>query len=176
MKIYPILEAQYKTDTKRIKRPTLTISRIVRKAAKDNDWEIHDQRNDKRTHDHRMCWWSYFSAIGEKKQKAIKDQIERDMARGQLPGEVRWRRAAGSRGGYSSPHSQTTTWKLEVIGVPFADPQKERKITMLRREKNKIQKKGPHRFNTPEQDRIYAIGSEIRKLQEARYTSDAGRS
>jgi hypothetical protein len=76
--------------------------------------------------------------------------------------------AESYRGGY---------WKFEITGVPLANPEKEREINALKREKARLHKRlyKDLRLNwqdvryTREYDRVQQINRDIRSLREAKY-------
>ncbi len=145
-----LVEARYSSGNRPEQTPTRTIRKIVRKSVEENGWQIWDSRTDKTTDGRRLAFWRNGWPVPKAMKQSIKDQVERDLQKGNLPGVVTWHKAESFRGSYD---------KL-VVKVPreesneFTTDQEKQK---LRNELKRIYRKGLHRPGSPEYYRIREI-------------------
>lgn len=154
MKLTNILEARYR-GPEQPKVSFRTIHRIVKKAAEDNNWWIWDKRTDKRRKDRRISYWG--GRIPNKTK--IKNQVIRELTRGNLPGRVYWHKAIGFHGPYD---------KLVIDNLPFEtyEQGKEDHIHKLKKELKHLRSQGPHQQNSLEYNRIEKINQEIKQVRQ----------
>ena len=145
-----LVEAQYSSPSRQEQSPTRTIRKIVRKSVKENGWEIWDSRTDKTTDGRRLAFWRNGWPVPKSMKQSIKNQVERDLQKGNLPGVVTWHKAESLRGSYD---------KL-VVKVPREDSAElttDKKRQKLRNELKRIRRKGLHKPGSPEYYRIREI-------------------
>ncbi len=156
-----LTEARYSSGNRPEQTPTRTIRKIVRKAVEENGWEIWDSRTDKTTTGRRLAFWRNGWRIPKSMKQSILDQIKRDLQRGNLPGEVSWHTAESFRGSYD---------KL-VVKVPREESNElttDKERQKLRNEMKRIRRKGLHRPDSPEYERI----REIQRLLDQNWALD----